>query len=186
MKFLKYFLGFVFVLALIFISIGFIKPSITYSSEVSVNKSIKEAQAVMNDESKISQWLKGITNIEHISGKKGTVGAVTKYTFNDNGQESIILETIKEIKPNESMSMSFIMEKVMNMDYKVEFKNVDGKTKITSSTTTKGEGMFMKSMIPFLKGTMQTQEDENMNNLKKLIDENTTDYFPVTNLEVAE
>ena len=70
---------------------------------------------------KISQWLKGITNVEHISGEKGTVGAVTKYTFNQDGQESIIKETIKSISPNKYITMDFLMEDAMEMNYRIDF-----------------------------------------------------------------
>jgi uncharacterized protein YndB with AHSA1/START domain len=178
MKYLKYLLGLLLLLILLFIGKGILSPQITYGSEVTVNKPIEEAWAVMSDESKASQWLKGITEIEPISGKRGTVGAVTKYTFNDNGQESIVMETIKEIRPNEYMSMDFEMEGVMNMDYNINFSEKNGKTIVKSSTIAEGEGFIMRSLVSFMKGTMQAQEDENMNNLKSLIDGNTTNYFP--------
>jgi len=38
--------------------------------------------------------------------------------------------------------------------------------------------MFAKSMISLMKGAMFDQEEKNLNNLKKLIDSNTTNYFP--------
>jgi carbon monoxide dehydrogenase subunit G len=186
MKILKNILAVLAVLLIGFILVGIFKPSIDYSSEIEVNKPIKEAWAVMNDESKISQWLKGITNIEHVSGEKGAVGAVTKYTFDENGQESTILETLKTMRPNEQVAMDFTMEGVMTMDYKVDFVEKNGKTYIKSSTITKGDGIIMRSMIPFMKSTMQAQEDENLNNLKKLIEENTTDYFPAPVVESVE
>jgi hypothetical protein len=75
--------------------------------------------------------------------------------------------------------MDFVMENVMHMDYHLEFENKEGKTYITSSTTTKGLGLFMRSMVSFMTSAMQSQEDENMNNLKTLIEENTTNYFPI-------
>ncbi len=178
MKYLKYFLGVVLLFGLFFIARGFLTPSISYTSEFSVDKSVEEAWAVMNDESKISQWLKGITNIEHVSGEKNTVGAVTKYTFSEDGQESTILETIKSIRPNEQITMGFVMEGVMEMDYQVDFAEKDGKTQVKSSTVNRGSGIIMRSMVSFMKGSMQVQEDENMQNLKKLIEENTTNYFP--------
>ena len=185
MKYLKYFLGFIALLALLFIGRGMLTPSISYTSEIIVDKPLQEAWSVMNDESKISQWLKGITKVEHISGEKGKVGAVTKYTFMQDGQESIVLETLKAIRPNEQVAMDFVIEEVMAMDYQVDFNEKEGKTHIKSSTTTKGIGLFMQSMVSFMQGSMQTQEDENMNNLKTLIESNTTNYFPVSVLETA-
>ena len=178
MKYLKYIVGLIAILFLLFIAKGFLTPSISYSSEIIVNKSVKEAWAVMNDESKLTQWLQGITKIEHIDGVKGTVGAVTKYTFSENGQESVVFETIKSINPEQQIKMDFVMKDVMEMDYTVDFVEKNGKTHINSSTTTKGSGMIMRSIVSFLTGSMQIQEDENMANLKKLIDENKTNYFP--------
>ena len=178
MKFIKYFIGIIVVLILFVVARGLLTPSISYESEITVDKSVKEAWAVMNDESKIHEWLQGITDIKHISGEKGKVGAVTQYTFDNEGQESIIVETIKSISPNKQITMDFVMKDVMIMNYKLDFSENNGKTSIKSSTTNKGEGIIMKSMMPFMKGKMKTQEDENMNNLKKLIDGNTTNYFP--------
>ena len=132
----------------------------------------------MSDESKISQWLKGITKVEHVNGEKGKVGGVTKYTFVENGQESIVVETIKDIKDDEYIAMDFTMEGAMTMDYKVNYSDEGGKTKIKSFTTVEGDGMFMRSLMSFMTGTMKAQEDVNLGNLKKLINENTTDYFP--------
>jgi uncharacterized membrane protein len=176
MKYLKYFLVLIVLFALLFVAMGFIRPSISYESEIIVNKPLKESWTVMNDESKISQWLKGLTKVELVSGEKGTVGSVTNYTFVENEQESIIVETIKSIEANQHISMSFVMADVMNMDYRMDFSEKEGKTQIKSSTTNKGVGFIMRSMVSFMKGAMQTQEDENMNNLKKLIESNTTSY----------
>lgn len=183
MKYLKYVLGILALLILVFIALGFLIPTISYNSEIIVDKSIEESWAVMNDESKTNQWLKGITKTEHIGGEKGAIGAMTKYTFNDNGEESIIVETIKSIRSNEYIAMDFEMENVMNMAYEIEFLESDGKTKIKSSTVTKGTGILMRSMMSFMKNSMKAQEDENLNNLRTLINENTTNYFPVPVLE---
>jgi len=186
MKFLKYLFGAILLLGILFFVKGMITPNISYSSEITVDKPINEAWAVMNDESKISQWLKGIKSVEHVSGEKGTVGAVTKYIFVENGEESEVVETIKEIKPNEYIIMDFAMADVMDMNYKVNYSEKDGKTHIKSETITTGNGMFMKSMMSFMTSTMQAQEDENLNNLKKLINENTTNYFPAPVVEMIE
>jgi len=124
--------------------------------------------------------------MKHISGEKGAVGGVTEYTFTDNGQESVITETIKSVQPGEHITMDFVMDGVMVMDYKMEFDRKGNKTHIKSSTTTTGEGMFMRSMVSFMTGAMQSQEDENMAKLKRLIEENTTNYFPETITESVD
>jgi len=183
MKILKLILGLLLLLALIFFGRGLLTPNISYESEIVIDKPVEEAWAVMNDESKIKEWLSGITKIEHVSGEKGKVGQVTKYTFDENGQESEVVETLKTIVPNKKIEMDFVVEGAMKMDYAVNFSEKDGKTHIKSNTINTGEGLFMKSILSFMQSGMQAQEDENMAKLKKLINENTTNYFPDPVLE---
>ncbi|MEL7425179.1 MAG: SRPBCC family protein [Bacteroidota bacterium] len=178
MKYLKYLLGVIALLAVLFFGRGLLTPNVSYSSEVTVDKPLAEAWAVANDETKTKEWLKGLTKVEHVSGEKGAVGSVTQYTFDQNGQESVILETLKEIRLNEHVAMDFLMEGVMAMDYQMDYSEADGKTLIKSSTVAEGLGLFMRSMFAWTKGSMVAQEDENLGNLKNVIESNTTDYFP--------
>ncbi len=182
MKYLKYFLGLILILMLIFFGLGLLTPSIYYESEVVVNKSAKEAWAVMNDEKNLPNWIKGFKRTELISGTANTVGSVSNVYVEENGQEMIMKETIKDVVPNELLSMVFTMD-IMNMDYDMVFAQEGEQTTITSKSTTKGNGLFAKSIVYFMAGTMKAQEDENLNNLKKIIEENTVDYFPEAMME---
>jgi len=179
MKILKYILGIVLLLALIFIALGIITPAISYDSEITVSKSAKEAWAVMSDESKAPLWISGFIKNELISGRPNTIGAVSNIHFDEDGKEMIIQETITDIKPYELMAMSFNAEDFMLMDYVMHFTESIGETTIRSKTTATGQGMLERSIVALMKNTMITQEDQNMARLKKLIEENTTNYFPV-------
>ena len=187
MKYLKYPLILIFVLIAIFVGKGLLTPSITYESEVIVDKSVKESWAVMSDSDKLPEWIKGFLRAELVSGTEGTVGAVSNNYVDNNGQEMMMQETITALTPEEHMAMTFSMD-FMDMDYEVFTEDVDGKTTIRTVSTTKGNGILSKSIISFMPGAMKAQEDENLNNLKKVIEENTTNYFPepiVDSVEVS-
>lgn len=175
MKYLKYLLGLILLVVIIFFGKGLLTPSVSYESEIVVNKSAAESWAVMSDESKLSQWIKEVKKIELVSGTPNTVGAVSNIHVVDGGQEMVMKETITKMTPNELMAMTFTMD-FMDMDYEMHMKEEGGKTTITSKSTTTGNGIFAKSMLSFMGGSMKTQEDNNLNNLKKLIEENTTTY----------
>ncbi len=179
MKYLKYTLYALLLLAVLFIVKGFLTPSIYYESEIIVNKPVNESWAVMSDDTNLPKWIKGLKKIELINGTANTVGAISKIYVEDNGQEMIMEEIITAVTPNEHLAMTFTMD-FMDMDYEILFKEKDGKTSIKSKSTTTGNGIIAKSMISFMTSSMQAQEDENLNNLKKLIEENTKDYFPQT------
>ena len=179
MKYLKYLLIIIALIAIIFFGKGFLTPVVSYESEVVVNKPVKETWAVMSDESRISEWLKGIKKMELVSGTENAVGAVSKIYFEENGEEMVMEETITAIKPNEHIAMTFTMD-FMNMDYEMNLTDEDGKTRILSKSETTGNGIMAKSILSFMKSAMKKQEDTNMNNLKTLIDNNTKNYFPET------
>lgn len=183
MKFLKYLLFLLLAIVVIFLALGMFTPSITYDSEVVIDKPAAEVWAVMNDESKMSNWLPGYVKSELVSGTRNTVGAVSKVYFNEAGQETVMTETITAITPNERLAMDFSIPDFMDMAYELVAKEEGGKTTMTSSTTTTGNGMMSKSIVAIMKGAMSDQEDTNMMALKKLAEENTTDYFPETKIQ---
>lgn len=176
MKYLKYLLYAIGVLALIFFGMGILKPSISYESEVSFNKPIEEAWAVMSDETRITEWLKEIKRIEPKSGTPHTVGAVSEIYVDQNGEEMMMEETITALKTNEQIAMTFTMD-FMSMDYEMILSERAGKTHILTKSKTVGNGIFAKSLLAFMSGSMKEQEDINLNNLKKVIEENTKNYF---------
>ncbi|WP_297693285.1 SRPBCC family protein [uncultured Eudoraea sp.] len=178
MKILKYALGIIALLVLVFILIGAFSSEVAYKNVITVNKPLAESWAVSQDEERMADWLDGFQKIEHVSGTPGTVGAVSDVYFIDDGQEMVIRETITDIVPNESITMTFEND-FMNMDYILRMSEMEGKTKISSSTTAVGNGMFSKSLMALMSGTFVSQEETNLFNLKRTIEENTKNYFPV-------
>ncbi len=180
MKYLKYILIILAILVVGFFLIGQIKSEVAYESEIMVNKSLAESWAVSQDEEKMSDWLDGFQKIEHVSGTPGTVGAVSDVYFVTNEQEMIIRETITNIVPNKSISMNFTSD-FMDMDYTISMESINEKTKISSSTSSVGNGMVSKSILALVSSSLKTQEETNLTNLKNTIEGNTKNYFPIEN-----
>jgi uncharacterized protein YndB with AHSA1/START domain len=177
MKYLKYLSYLVMALALVFVGKGLLTPEITYESNVTVDKPVEEAWAVMSDESRISEWLEGITKMENVSGTPHSVGAVSKIYFEENGEEMIMEETITALKPNEHIAMTFTMD-FMNMDYEMFMTESNGNTQISTKSKTVGNGFFARCILSFMKSAMKDQEDINLDKLKKVINTNTKNYNP--------
>lgn len=175
MKYLKYIIGVLLILPILFILFGVIKPKVSYDCEITVEKSLSESWAVAQDPDKMKDWIPGFKKMVQISGTHGTVGAVADVYFDSGGQEMIIRETITEIKPNESISMTYTSD-FMNMDYQLSMDQINGSTKVSSSTTTTGNGIFSKSMVALMGGSIKAQEETNLVNLKKTIEDNKKVY----------
>lgn len=175
MKYLKYIFGVLAILILGFFLIGVISPELSYDCEIIVDKPLAESWAVSQDEGKMADWLEGFQKVEHVSGTPGTVGAVSDVYFLNDGQEMVIRETITEIVPDQSIAMQFTSD-FMDMDYKLMMEDANGKTKINSSTNCKGNGMLSRSIIALVGGSIETQENTNLSNLKRTIEENAKTY----------
>lgn len=131
----------------------------------------------MSDETKVAGWIEGYLRTEMVSGTPNTVGAVSNVFINNSGEEMSMEETITSFVPVKQMAMTFTMD-FMDMDYDMKLEEQGGKTKITTTSNTKGNSLFTKSMLAFMPSGMKAQEEKNLNNLKRIINENTTDYFP--------
>jgi len=176
MKYLKYIgFGILALLAIFFIR-GLLTPSIYYESEVVVDKSAAESWAFMSDEANLTDWIEGIDRLELISGEANTVGAVSNIYMDEASGGGMMKETVTKVVPNKHLAMDFTMD-FMDMEYEMLLDEKVGKTTISSKSTTKGNSLFAKSLISFMKGGMKKQEDKNMVKLKDLINANTKDYF---------
>src|SRR5690554_6439057 len=175
MKILKYIIGIIAILVIGFLALGWFMPKASYDCEITVEKPTTESWAVLQDPEKLSEWLPGFQKMEHVSGIPGTVGAVSNVYFEQNGQPMVIQETITEIVPNESISM-FYESDFMNMDYKLNLTAEDGKTKINSHTVSEGNSIIYKSILALMGSSLKKQEETNLLNLKKTIEQNTKNY----------
>ena len=175
MKILKYVIGIIAILVIGFLALGLIMPKASYDCEIMVEKPTAESWAVLQDPEKLSGWLPGFQKMEHISGTPGTVGAVSKVYFDENGQNMIIKETITNIIPNESISMTYESD-FMDMDYKLILISINGKTKINSHTIVEGNGIFSKSILALMGSSLKKQEETNLKPQKKTIEQNTKNY----------
>jgi len=59
MKYLKYIIGIIAILIIIFFLLGLIKPEVSYDCEIMVDKPLAESWSVSQDEGKMSEWLEG-------------------------------------------------------------------------------------------------------------------------------
>ena len=181
MKILKYLLFLIIGLVLAFLAVGFIHPTVNYGHEITVNKSIKEAWTVQQDASKYGQWLEGFKSIDLIEGEAGKVGSKYRVIVQPEGQPDFeMIETVASVKEFDHMQLKFDSD-MMLFDQTTSFVEADGKTTIKTDSKVDGKGMMMRSMFALMEmfgGAFQKQEVANIEALKKVIEENTTDYYP--------
>lgn len=182
MKILKYIFFAIIALILIFLAFGWIHPTVQYGKEITVDKSAREAWAVAQDESKFDQWLAGFKSIELLTGEKGAVGSTYKVVVNPGeGQPDFeMTETIVDIQEFDHIDLHFDSD-MMEFNQRQSFTESDGKTTVRTESEVIGKSMMTRSMFAMMEifaGQFSGQESKNVEALKTVIEENTTDYYP--------
>ena len=182
MKFFKYLLYTILALVVIFFAVGLFTSTISYGHEIQVNKPVSEAWAVSQDESKYDQWLQGFKSMELIEGEKFAPGSKYKIivTPGEGQPDFEMIETLVSIEENDHVSMSFD-NVAMICDQKYTFSENDGVTTVTTDSKVMGKGIVNRSLFALMEmlgGAFTKQETKNIEALKVLIEENTTDYYP--------
>lgn len=175
MKYVVFILGFLALLFVGFLTVGFLKPEIEYDCEIVVNKPLAESWAVSQDDSKMAERLVGFQRIEPVQGTPGTVGAVSDVYFKNDGKEMIVREKIIEINEHQSISMLFKSD-FMDMDYTLQMEPSGSSTIIRSSTLCQGNSWVSKSILALMGTTIKEQEETNLAKLKQTIEANTKEY----------
>ena len=179
MKVLKYVLGILLALAVIFVLIGVFKPEIEFNTGVEVNKPVKEAWAVLMDESRMTEWLEGYRGSELLSGSKGEEGAKSKISMEYEGKTMEMTETVTAMKENEHLGLHFDSER-MEQDLNIYFEAIDeNKTSIKNHGLIRGKGIWARSFFALIGGQFGKNNQMINEKLKKVIEANTKDYFPV-------
>ncbi len=180
MVILKYIIYIILTFVFLFILAGLLTSTIHYGHEVTINKPIREVWAVHQDPTKLGKWIKGFESIDLINGAQGEIRSTYKVLVNP-GEGQLIFEMIQTIdskKEFDHIGLSFDSE-MMVFDQKTTFLEVDGKTVLKTQSEVSGKGIIMRSMFAVMdlfSNSFKKQEVENIENLKKLIEANTTIY----------
>ena len=182
MKILKYLLIALAVILILFFGMGLIMPSVSYGHTISVDKPIKEAWAVSQDQDKYHLWLEGFKSMELLEGEYFEVGSKYKVIVEPGeGQPPFeMIETIESIEEFEHVTMNFDSD-MMDFYQHMTFEENDGVTTVTTDSKVMAKGLMTRSMFALMEvlgGSFTKQEKKNVEALKELIQNNETDYFP--------
>ena len=185
MKVLKILLYVILSIIVIFLLVGFIHPTVSYGHEINVDKPVKEAWAVTQDESKYHQWLEGFQSIELISGENGAVGSKYKVIVNPSeGQDDFeMIETVVSLKEFDHVTLSFDSD-MMDFEQTISVSGTGNNATVKTESKVTGKNFIMRSMFAVMErltGSFTTQEVKNIEALKTVIEKNYTDYYPVEN-----
>lgn len=170
MKILKWTLGTIISLLLVFLLIGFISPEHTAKSSVLVNAAKAKSWTVFEDTSKMAVWMHGFKKIELLSGSPGARGTSYRITLEDtDGQDAQLMETITAYEKETLYSFDYYNDYVEG-SIEIRFNEEGTQTRIDAINHYRGKSAFLRSMFFFMKNQIQATSDSQYEALKKLIE----------------
>ena len=141
-----------------------------YRVSVEVARPIEQAWDLLQDESKMGEWLEGYKGMELLEGEPLTVGSKHKMIFEENGQELSFTETVTVIDPPTEFSFDFDHD-MMSSSIQITLESVGpASTRITNRTHFKATGFFINLFMYFMTPRMKGRQRRSFARLKALIE----------------
>lgn len=168
-KFLKITGIIILLLAVVFFSLGFIFPQVTYTAEITVNKPLVEVFRKYNDPGTLNKWIPEMKKLEILEIKPGMVGTKMKMTIESQGQTMELFEEVIAFEENKLIGLSFDAGSMHKKDH-VQFISSGESTIIQGSYVCEGSNLFYKSLFSLFKSQFQTIDQTYLNNFKAFVE----------------
>jgi hypothetical protein len=136
---------------------------------VTVNASSEKVWDIFMNPDYLKHWLTGFVSIEHLDGTIGNKGSTNKMIFIERGKELEIIERVLFINPMQQYSFEMQHEDV-NTLVDVRFISIGKVTEIIQAVQFIPKGIFMKLIMPLMKGAMKKRMANDLQNLKVFIE----------------
>jgi len=182
MKILKYVLGVIAVLAVIFLLIGVFVPTFSYESRVVVEAAREHSFTVFSDANRMGEWISNFESIDLISGNPKQIGGKYRLVITEEDERMVMTETVTAFDENEFYAFKLDND-VMLADVEIRFSGDETSTEIVATTKVDGKGFFWRSLLPLFKSMMTERAQQDYDKLKQVIEATPS---PISDIEVTE
>jgi|GEM_PF-977586 len=144
---------------------------ISYTTTTLIQQPISKVYALLCDDTQVPLWLKGLQQIETISGKPGQKGFKAKYTFVENNRTIIFYEEITAAESGQSFSATLQSDSLV-LEGHTRLEDFNGQTRLVAQQKVRAKSFIMKLLLPFLKSMMRKRQQEDFFRFKQLAEGN--------------
>lgn len=139
-----------------------------FQIEMTIDKSRQEVWDTFDSSENSMKWQPTLKSFERVSGEPGQPGAVSKLTYNENGREVILMETITRRQEPEAFDGTYEGAGVINHIKNNFIEIADGKTKWVMETEFQFQSLPMRLLGPLMKGSFAKRTEQDMQRFKEL------------------
>ena len=162
-------LAVLFVSVTIFFLLGYLNPSFTYVTRITIDQPREDVWRLFSDETKLDEWLIGFKSIETLSGERNAVGSKYKLRFSQDDKDIEVIEEVKEYRPPETFAFHLDSD-FLSDDVRIDFNDLGGKTQVVQTDHVTGAGVFSKSLLFWTRSHLTDAARSNLESLKKFVE----------------
>ena len=137
--------------------------------ETDLNSSRADVWRAFDNPENMKKWQPTLKTFETQSGTPGQPGAVSKLTYDENGREVVLIETITSRNEPEEFSGTYAAPGVNNSIHNRFVALNAGQTRWIMETEFHFQS-WMKLLTPFMKGMLRKRTAANVQIFKKLLE----------------
>lgn len=123
---------------------------------ITINQPVEKVWELFMNGDNLQYWLTGFVSAEHLNGKMGEAGSVSKLKFMERGRLMEVTETVLIARPHQQYS--FMMKhKDFDAETDIRFISFGQRTEMIQTVQSSPKGFFMKLLMPIVKGAMKKQ-----------------------------
>ncbi len=159
----------------LFFLLGYLVTEQKSVSQIEVKAPVELCWKIYQDESRISEWMQGVKDIELIEGVGGAVGAKQKIVMNSTDQSSIsasnaeLVRTITQIKKPRLFSYDYT-NPLMKGHSEITFTTRDSTTTIKSVDAFTADALWLRSVLFLMKSSINKKTQSQFDKLKEIIE----------------
>lgn len=120
----------------------------------------------------LKHWLTGFVSAENVSGEIGKPGSVSKLTFKERGKEMAVMETVTTIKLNQQYAFN-MASSAFNAETDIRLISFGSRTEMIQTVQFLPKQLFMKLMMPLMRGAMKTRMQNELVRFKYFVETNS-------------
>jgi hypothetical protein len=151
-----------------FFGIGLIIPSYEYQSFIEVNATPEKCWAIYHDTNRMNEWLKGFESLTLKNGDSLAAGSTYEIVVTDDGHRMVMNEKIIDVTAPTRVSYELTND-VLKSEFSFSFEGTTS-TRITSKYKITGNNILWKSILFLSKSYMTSSGQEQLEELKKIIE----------------
>lgn len=141
-----------------------------YCLQLSIDKPRSTVWQAFNDPERMKVWQPALSNVELLDGTRGRPGARSRLTYNENGREFSLVETITHRQELERLDQVYENQFASNTVINQFVEQGPDQTLWTTDTEYRFKTLLMRGMGPLYRKNFAARTQRDMERFKEMVE----------------